>query len=349
MNRYMKRSGRARVDKPSRAVVLESLESRRLLTTIVSLSGTVLTISENVAHVHNETTVKLVNGGTAIEVDSNQHNVNIDNSTGNAGWTVSNDLTSATGPITGITGIQMDTGDGNDDYSIPSMSVPVMIQPSGGGSVQLDVGSDAQDTAQSVTQPITFNATNATSALLVVLDNGNTQNVDPTLTSTSILGPAAAPINFTPADSGAGGSPNITVDCQTGPGSNNFVLQQDPTNPSKITYKVESYGRGSTGVQTLNANSSLDASTQGSGSELLRIGSLGLVSGVKGTVTGDFFSGPGSIIVNDSADAAAHTFDVNFNGRYLARSTKTDAQVVSWNGSLCADAADGNGRKTRSG
>src|SRR5665213_127157 len=167
MSRNLSRSVHACKAGKSHPFLVESLESRRLLTTLLFLANGVMTIHEDASGVANTTTIKVIDDVGTIEVDETPHDLNENQQLFNDGWRVATNFDTASGPGSVISSIVIDTGDGNDIFEVPNLDTPVVIQPSGPGVDEVVVGNfQSPAGAQDVTQPITFNATNSSNAIL---------------------------------------------------------------------------------------------------------------------------------------------------------------------------------------
>lgn len=292
----------------------EALEGRRLLTITLSLSGGVLNVQESVSGLSNFTIIQVVNG-SQLQISDSTDTIIQTSDVSALGWHNTGDQHTFAGPEAGISSVVLDTFDGGDDVNILSTNLPILVQPRGAASETLEVGDFQSPTgAQAITGAVTFDGTNATFASIDVDDRLDSGNVDPTLTSTSLLNFAPAPINFTAPPRGSSPNPTLIVAPFAGTGTSGFVLDQDPNNPTAIDYQIDCDGRGTVGVEHLNANSRLIVAGDNGGSELVRLGSLGQISGVLGQVIAEGNTGTASAVVNDSNDAVAHTFATRSNG-----------------------------------
>jgi hypothetical protein len=292
-------------------IIAEALECRRLFNLDLSLNSGQLLVQETDDNVSNFTTMQLVDASTELNITEGSDDINETIALGADSWIQSDDLRSVTGPLAGITSILIDTDDGNDQLMIKSINIPVTIRPRGTGTEGIDLGDDDAATgAQLITGAINVDATNSTLLEFDLDDSMDPNDIDPTFTSTSILGFAAAPINFI-APPQLAGSTAATVDIAAfaGTGHSGIVVQEDPNNPTIINYQFDANGPGTVGVGQLNAGSNVLAEPEGaSGSENLILGSDGLISTVKGTVQALGNGGSVSLFVNDSSDTVPHTF-----------------------------------------
>ena len=261
-----------------RPIVAETLESRRLLSLVLSLNGGVLGLTENFSGAANDTTIQLLNDGTEIQINQNNNDSLLgDNAVFDDGWTLDDNLDTASGPETGISSIVIDTFDGNDHLTISSMNLPVFIQPRGAASESIVLGqTDTSAGAQLITAPITFDGTHAHSGQIILEDQTDTGDIDPTITSTSILDFAGAPINFTAPPAAASTTGLMLIDVAAGTSTSGIVVDQDPNNPAQISYQIDCSGRGTTGIEHLNAGSSVLCEAQTGGTERAILGSDGL-------------------------------------------------------------------------
>lgn len=331
MSRRARRIARCSVSESRRRpVACEALESRTLFSVHFDLNGGVLSITEDFAGVGNSLNFDVLDNGNLQVHELITENFLGNNNLFNAGWTI--DGNTATGPQNAISAIVVDLTDGLDHIDVHESTRPMFIQPSV-ASTLLDVHIGDRTSgkgAQAVTAPVTVDGSKAGRFELWIVDDLNTHNVDPTITSTQILNFAGAPVNFTPAPQGSSAVPVTTVNCSTGSSTSGIILNQDAGNSTGITYNFNADGPGTLGIETLNANSTVDVQGQTGGSEAVHIGNFGSLNGVLGQI--DLHGNAGSVSVNVDGrnDPVARTYDVTSNSGLMT--FKQDGRkIVSMN------------------
>jgi hypothetical protein len=328
MSSRARRIARPRVSESHRRPVgCEPLECRTLFSVHFDLNGGVLAITEDFAGVDNWLTFDILDNGNLQIHELINENFLANNNLFNAGWVI--DGNTITGPQNAISAIVMDLTDGTDRVEVHESVRPMVIQPSvDSTTLDVQIGDHTSASgAQAVTAPVTVDGSKAGFLGLSIDDNLNTQNVDPTITSTQILNFAGAPVNFTPAPQGNDPNPRTLVFCGTGTSTSGIIIDQDPANPTAITYQVDAHGPGTLGIESLNANSAVNVQGQSGGTEAVHIGNFGSLDGVLGQIFLGGNAGSVSVNVDGRNDPIAHTYDVASNGGLMR--FKQDGRTIA--------------------
>lgn len=329
MSRRASRIARHRVSETRRRpVACEPLEPRTLFSVHFDLNGGVLSVTEDFAGVDNWLTFDVLdNGNLQIHELINETFLG-NNNLFNAGW-VMGDSNTISGPQNAISAIIVNLTDGSDRIEIHESVRPMVIQPSVDSmSLDVEVGERTSGNgAQAVVAPVTVDGSKAGFLNLSIVDNLNTHNVDPTITSTQILNFAGAPVNFTPAPQGNNPNPRTLIFCGTGSSTSGIIINQDPGNPTAIAYQVDAHGPGTLGIETLNANSTVNVQGQSGGSEAVHIGNFGSLDGVLGQIGLSGNTGSVSVNVDGRNDPIARTYDVTSNSSLMT--FKQDGRTIA--------------------
>ncbi len=212
---------------------------------------------------------------------------------------------------TQFSSIQVNSGDGNDTISIPSLRKPLTIN-GGAGVDTVNVG-ESQDGLASVWQPVTvMNTPGRGSTSLNLDDTGDPQARSVTLSDTAVTGLAGAPISYRPGDL-------RYLNVISSRAGTAYTITNTPTGVSGMLTEINANPLDSFTVRATSGALKIDIPASGNPAlaQHINLGDSGSVQNIHGNVTVSFLynSFPNrprnTVTVDDSADNASGTVTVS--------------------------------------